>query len=102
MECGGGRGIYDGGSGTTLSAETICLAWRARAEAGAMVPGILASACRVAGKRLYQVFHPADLRSDQRSIRGDDMDNLLLSASLRQTRLHQPHDMLIFPMGHLP
>jgi hypothetical protein len=67
-----------------------------------MVPGVLDSAWLVAGKHLCHAFPPADLRSDQRSIRSKDMDNLPVFASLEQTHLHQPHDMLIARIGHLP
>jgi hypothetical protein len=66
-----------------------------------MVSAVLDSACLGTGKRLYQVSPLVDLRSDQRSTHSKNLDNLGLSASLEQTRLHHPHDMLISSVGRL-
>jgi hypothetical protein len=48
-----------------------------------MAPGVLSSACLLTGKPCRQAAHPADLRSPQASIWGEDMDNLPVPTSRR-------------------
>jgi hypothetical protein len=55
-----------------------------------MAPGVLSSACLATAKPCRQAAHPADLRSPQTSIWGEDMDNLPVPTSLKQTGLLLP------------
>jgi len=56
-----------------------------------MAPDVLSSACLTTGKPCRQTAHPADLRSPQASIWGEDFDNLPVPTSRGRTCLHLPH-----------
>jgi len=67
-----------------------------------MAPGTPSSACLVTGKPCRQAAHPADLRSSQASIWGEDTDNLPVPTFLGRTCLLLPHVCSVPRPGFLP
>jgi len=67
-----------------------------------MAQGALSSACLLTGKPCRQAAHPADLRSPQASIWGEDIDNLPVPTSWGRTCLHLPHVCPVPRTGVLP
>jgi hypothetical protein len=67
-----------------------------------MALGVLSSACLVTAKPCRQAAHPADLRSPQASIWGEDIDNLPIPISRKQTGLLLPHVCPVPRTGVLP
>jgi hypothetical protein len=67
-----------------------------------MAQGVLSSACLLTGKPCRQAPHPAVLRSPQASIWDEDIDNLPVPTSQKQTYLLLPHVCPVPRTGVLP